>query len=63
MAHTLPSDISRTAENIVIRWYKRREMAGKSEQTLESSTIRYDRLLDQQDLDTIARYRRATILM
>ena len=63
LTHTLPSDISRTAENIVIRWYKRREMAGKSEQTLESSTIRYDRLLDQQDLDTIARYRRATILM
>jgi len=63
LTHTLPADITRTCENIVIRQFKRREQAGKSEQSLESTVVRYDRQLDQQDLDTIKRYRRVPTIM
>ena len=58
LTHTLPSDLSRTAENLVVRWYKRREMAGKDSQTLEASTIHFSRLMDEQDIDVINRYKR-----
>jgi hypothetical protein len=58
LTHTLPMDITRTCENLVIRAYKRREQAGKTSQSLEGSTITYDRMLDSIDQQVIARYRR-----
>jgi hypothetical protein len=63
LTHTLPSEISRLCENVVIRWYKRREQAGKTQQSLENSTISYDRLMDSQDIDIINRYRRVPSVM
>ena len=56
LKHTLPSDITRTCENIVIRWFKRAELAGKSSQSLENSTISYRDVLDSQDLQVIKTY-------
>ncbi len=63
LTHTLPSEISRLCENIVVRWYKRKEQAGKSTQNLEQSVITYDRLMDAQDIDIMNRYRRVPSVM
>ena len=63
LSHTLPADISRTCENIVMRWFKKRQWAGNQSQTLEGSTISYRNALDQQDLDVINHYRRMPVIM
>ncbi len=63
LKHTLPADITRTCENIVIRWYKRAELAGKSSQSLEGSTIAYRDLLDNQDLQVIKAYQSIPTVM
>ena len=63
LKHTLPMDITRTAENLVIRAFKRREQAGKTSQSLEGSTITYKDDLDAIDIDVINRYRRVPPIM
>lgn len=55
--HTLPSDLTRTAENIVVRWFKRKDFAGKDTQTLETSSITFSKMLDSEDQMIIAHYR------
>lgn len=61
--HTLPSDISRTIENLVVRWFKRRDSPGKSGETLAGTTINWNKLIDAEDMDVIKHYRRAPIIM
>lgn len=56
--HELPLDLTRVAENIVVRWFKRRDFAGKSSQSLEGSSISWDRELDKEDKSIIARYQK-----
>ncbi len=63
LTHTLPADITRSCENIVIRWFKRRTAAGKKSETLTQATIAYNDLLDSQDLDVINHYRRVPGIM
>lgn len=55
--HTLPADLSRLADNLVVRWFKRRDFAGMNSKTLDSSTINFRDKLDQDDQAVIGQYR------
>ncbi len=55
--HTLPADLSDTAENLVVRVFKRRILAGKTAEALEGATTSWDREIDQTDKDVIGHYR------
>ena len=55
--HTLPADISRLADNLCVRWLKRRDFAGMNAKTLDASTINFRDKMDQDDLDIIGQYR------
>lgn len=58
-AHTLPFDLSDLAERLVVRWFKRRELAGKASEGLPGgSNVSWKDLLDSEDIATINRYRR-----
>lgn len=60
--HMLPADLTNTCENLVVRRFKRRQLAGQNSQTLEGAgTAGWRNMLDQEDLDIIAHYRNAPI--
>lgn len=56
--HWLPGDLTSVCENLVVRRFKRRSLAGQSSMTVEGATIsgwRND--LDKEDLNVLAQYR------
>lgn len=56
--HMLPADLTNTCENLVVRRFKRRNLAGQSSMTIEGATVggwRND--LDAEDRDVLAQYR------
>lgn len=55
--HLLPADLSSLCENLVVRRFKRRDLAGKGSQALEGATTSWRTELDAEDLDVIAQYR------
>lgn len=55
--HTLPADISRLCDNLVVRWLKRRDFAGMNSKALEGSNINFRDKLDADDLAIIGQYR------
>ncbi len=57
--HTLPADLTRTCENIVVRWYKRREQAGKTSEAFQGTTITFNKDIDAEDQTVIGKYQRA----
>lgn len=61
LTHTLPADLSRTAENLVVRRFRKRQSGDTTSQSLGGSTYNWDRELSLEDKDTIARYRRLPI--
>jgi hypothetical protein len=54
--HLLPSDLTDLCENLVVRRFKRRHLAGQSSQALEGATHSWRNDLDADDLDTIGKY-------
>ena len=58
--HQLPTDLTECCENIVIRRFKRRELAGKSSESLQGATTAWKDKLDDSDLQTIQKYTRFT---
>lgn len=58
ITHKLPSDITDTAENLVIRRFKRRTIPGKSSESLEGSTVSWNKEIDSEDQAVIDHYRR-----
>lgn len=56
--HMLPADISDMVENVVVRRFKRRLLAGKQSEGLEGSTTSWRDELDSDDLAVIGHYRR-----
>jgi uncharacterized phiE125 gp8 family phage protein len=56
--HLLPDDLTNTCENIVVRLFKRRQLAGQASEAINGATISWKNALDQNDLDVIAAYRR-----
>ncbi len=63
VTHTLPSDLSNTVENLVVRVYKRRQMAGKTSEALEGATTSWDRNIDADDKDVFGHYRMVPTIM
>ena len=61
--HDLPADLTRCAENIAVKWFKRRDWAGKQSQTLEGSTISFRDKLDYEDLEVLNFYKRVPPIM
>ena len=55
--HLLPSDITDLCENLVLRRFSRRQLAGKSSQGLEGATTSWKSEIDAEDLDIIGQYR------
>lgn len=56
--HWLPADITSVCENLVVRRFKRRMLAGQSSMTVEGTTVSGWRdKLDAEDLDVLGQYR------
>ena len=52
--HWLPADLTQLCDDLVVRWWKRRELAGKTGETLEGQSVTgWRNMLDQDDLDII----------
>jgi len=62
VTHTLPADITETVENLVVRAFKRRELAGKSSQALEGATTAWNKEIDNTDIDVINHYNRMPVI-
>lgn len=61
--HMLPADISDMVENVVVRRFKRRLLAGKMSEGLEGATTSWRDELDSEDKDVIGHYRRAPAIL
>lgn len=57
-SHLLPADLSDMVENVVVRRFKRRLLAGKGSEGLEGATTSWNNDLDSDDLAVIGHYRR-----
>ncbi len=57
-SHQLPAEISNTVENLVVRVFKRRMLAGKGSEALDGATTSWNKEIDAEDQATIGHYRR-----
>jgi hypothetical protein len=57
-SHRLPSDLTNLCENIVVRLYKRRMLAGQGSEAISGATISWRDQLDAFDKETIQNYKR-----
>jgi len=55
--HKLPGDLTYLCENLVVRRFNRRKLAGMSSQALEGATHSWRNEIDAEDLDVLAQYR------
>jgi hypothetical protein len=55
--HWLPGDLTNLCENLVVRRFTRRQLGGKSSQSLEGATTSWRNTLDVEDQDVIGQYR------
>ena len=59
--HTLPADLTELCEKIVVRWFKKREAEGKTEEIMGTSgggTIKWQNGLNKEDIAILATYKR-----
>ena len=61
-SHQLPADISNTVENLVVRAFKRRMLAGKGSESLNGATVAWNTEIDAEDRAVIGHYRRMPTL-
>lgn len=55
--HWLPGDITDVCENLVVRRFTRRQLAGKSQQRIGDSTESWRNDLDAEDIDVLNQYK------
>lgn len=55
--HLLPGDITAVCENLVVRRFKRRQLAGQASHSLEGATTAWRNDLDAEDKDVIDQYK------
>ena len=56
--HWLPGDLTSVCENLVVRRFKRRGLAGQSSMSLEGTTVGgWRNMLDVEDTDVLGQYR------
>ena len=58
VTHTLPADLTNACENIVVRWFKRRQLAGKTSEALDGASTSWSKDIDTEDQAVIGHYRR-----
>lgn len=58
VTHTLPAAISECVENVVVRRFKRRQLAGKTSEGLEGATTSWGKEIEAEDQDVIDQFRR-----
>jgi hypothetical protein len=56
-SHLLPDDLTALCENLVVRRFNRRQLAGKSAHALQGATESWRNEIDAEDLDVLAQYR------
>ena len=59
--HQLPSEISNTVENLVVRAWKRRELAGKGSEALDGATTSWNKEIDDDDRAVINHWLRMPV--
>jgi hypothetical protein len=59
--HQVPSDLTDTCENIVVRVFKRRQLDGKTSESIQGATTSWRNDLDAHDKNVIDNYRRAVV--
>jgi len=59
--HQVPGDLTDTCENIVVRLFKRRPLAGQASENIQGATVSWRNDLDQHDKDVIQNYKRQII--
>jgi hypothetical protein len=59
--HQVPADLTDTCENIVVRIFKRRALAGQASENLQGATVSWRNDLDAQDKAVITHYKRQVI--
>ncbi len=55
--HTLPGEISDACENMVVRRFKRRQLAGKGSEAFDGATTAWNREIDSEDQTAIDHYK------
>jgi hypothetical protein len=55
--HWLPGDLTNVCENLVVRRFKRRMLAGQASQSLDGGTTSWRDKLDAEDLSVLGQYR------
>jgi hypothetical protein len=60
--HQLPSDLTDTCENIVVRTYKRRMVDGKASEAIQGATTSWRDQFDAHDRNVIANYSRPALI-
>ena len=58
VTHTLPADLTNACENIVVRWFKRRQLAGKTSEALDGASTSWSKDIDSEDQAVLGHYRR-----
>ncbi len=56
--HTLPADLSNTVENLVVRVFKRRMLAGRVSEGVDQATTAWNKEIDEDDKAVIGHYLR-----
>ena len=56
--HNLPSDLSMLCEDLVVRWWKRRDQGDKTSQTFNGSTIQWNKDLTSDDKAIMQQFQR-----
>lgn len=59
--HQVPSDLTDTCENLVVRRFKRRPLAGQASESVQGATISWRNDLDADDKAVISHYKRVVI--
>jgi hypothetical protein len=55
--HWLPGDITNVCENLVVRRFKRRQLAGQNSKSLDGATDSWRNDIDAEDIDVINQYK------
>lgn len=55
--HWLPGDLTNVCENLVVRRFKRRQLAGQSSQSLEGANTSWRNEIDAEDIDVLNQYK------